>query len=248
MKKETKSRSRRKGDNAENDTQAAEKKPAQKKKGKKKSAKTAKSSLSKTFVWLKFVVVILLVAALVSFFLLDFSRVSSNAMMPNFSKGDLIASWAPIWGFEPKDKGETVLLYTGKSDMEPNVLRVLGMPGDEVAYKDDELTVNGKKLERVQLTNPAIARPDDEPEIWREKFPNAKSYRIMIPKKAVIGPTTGKIEIKDGYFLAGDNRMASYDSRQNGICKSERIKGRVLVILESSRNDGVFGHWLKWPE
>ncbi len=248
MKKETKSRSRQKGNNAENDTQAAEKKPAQKKKGKKKSAKTAKASLSRTLVWLKFVAVFLSVAALASFFLFDVSRVSSNAMMPNFAKGDLIASWAPIWGFEPKDMGEPVLLYTGKSDMEPNVLRVLGMPGDEVSYKDDELTVNGRKPERVQLTNPAIARPDDEPDIWREKLSNAKSYRIMLPQKAVVGPRTGTVDVKDGYFLSGDNRMASYDSRQNGIYKSERIRGRVLVILESSRNDGVFGHWLKWPE
>jgi type IV secretory pathway protease TraF len=46
-------------------------------------------------------------------------------------------------------------------------------------------------------------------------------------------------------FLIGDNRMASYDSRQRGVYSRDQVQGRALFILASARDDALLGHWIK---
>ncbi len=166
-------------------------------------------------------------------------------MMPTLARNDLVVSWAPIWGNLTPAPGNIILINNNKSDSEPNYLRLIANQSEEISYHSDRISVNGVPIQRLQLTNDAIVRPENEPEIWRETLQNGSKYRIMLPQHAIIGQLHGSVRAQNGAFLAGDNRMASYDSRQNGLFEQNKLRGKALFVLESSRNDGLIANWFK---
>lgn len=228
---------------------ASNEKKAPKKSSGTGSAKRRKSSTkhSRFVIWTRFAVAAAAILTLAFVALFDVSRVTSNAMMPALSRGDLVLSWAPVLLSQEFQDGDIVLVKTVR-DSEPNYLRLIASHDEVVDYYDDEISVNGQRLSRLRLTSDAIVRPVDEPEIWRETLPSGARYRIMLPQQALVGALNGSVCADHGAFLAGDNRMASYDSRQNGLYDDSRLRGQALVVLESVRNDGIFGSWLKWVD
>jgi signal peptidase I len=179
--------------------------------------------------------------------LFDVSEATSGAMMPAIHKGDLVLSWAPWFGSGDHPGGSIVMIGQDDNENAPNFLRVIGVPGNDISFNGDKIEVNGESLTRIALTSEAIARPTDEPLYWRETLPNGVQYRIMLPRQGIAGPVSGKTHVHDNEFFAvGDNRTASYDSRQAGNYPADRVKGQVLFVLKSMENDGILGHWLKW--
>lgn len=210
-----------------------------------KRGNASKRKRPKWVTWLKFALACLAVVTALLVYFFDISRMSSNAMMPTLAKGDLVLSFAP--GFVNPDvkPGQIALIPNDHNEAAPNFLRVIANAGESIAYDADRLSINGIALPRVRLTNAAIARPADEPDIWRESIQEVH-YKISLPQRALAGALSGTVQLTDQtFFLAGDNRMASYDSRQAGPTEKSQIRGHALIILESMRNDGVLGHWLK---
>ena len=115
-----------------------------------------------------------------------------------------------------------------------------------MSYREDALRIDGQAIKRLQLTNTAIARASDDPEIWRETLTNGAAYRIMLPQHAMTGKLEGEVVLDDGVFLVGDNRYASYDSRQSGATDPGQVRGKALIVLESAHNDGILMRFLKW--
>lgn len=188
----------------------------------------------------------LLILMLGTIYCLEFSRVTSNAMMPTLAKGDWVVSWAPRWihvGYEP---GDVVWVNASGSDVAPNFLRLIAQNDAEISYNNDTFRINGVSPERRLLTNDAIIRPPEEPEIWRETLTSGVSWRIMLPQQGLYGANSGRVDLKNNdMFLIGDNRMASYDSRQRGVYSRDQVQGRALFILASARDDALLGHWIK---
>lgn len=209
--------------------------------------KSARKKSLKFLMWIKFGFAAAVILVLVFAALFDVSRVTSNAMMPALSRGDLVLSWAPVLISKNFHDGDIVLVKQ-RRDSEPNYLRLIASHDEIVDYSDDEISVNGSRLSRLRLTSDAIVRPDDEPEIWRETLPSGVRYRIMLPQQAVVGDLNGSVCADQGAFLVGDNRMASYDSRQNGLYDDSRLLGQALIVLETVRRDGVIGPWIKWVD
>ena len=179
-------------------------------------------------------------------YLMDITEVSSNAMMPALSKGDVVLVFAPAWITLDYKVGDIAYIERSSNDLAPNFLRIMGLPAQTIQFEDDQLVIDGIRPKRLQLTNDAIVRPADEPEIWRETLSNEVNYRILIPKQGLHGEIKGKSKIEpESVFIVGDNRMASYDSRQSGAVLQKTLKGKPLFILYSSRNDGILEHWLK---
>lgn len=236
----------KKSSNAKSKT--SEKKSSSAKTTSRKSNKSKKNQSNSPTVlaWIKFAAAAILLLAVLCAALFDVSRVTSNAMMPTLARNDLVVSWAPIWGNISAHPGHILLVDNGDSESAPNYLRLIANNAEDITYHSDKISVNGTPIDRLLLTNDAIVRPDDEPEIWRETLKNGAKYKIMLPQHAIRGQLDGSIRAQDGAFLAGDNRMASYDSRQNGLFQREKILGRALFVLESARNDGIVAHWLKW--
>ena len=108
------------------------------------------------------------------------------------------------------------------------IKRVIGIPGDSVAYRNRELWING---ERLPLTN---VRHDEGARILTEQLSGCRQYpvRFHTRRGADLAPT----KVPDGYYLMlGDNRDNSSDSRVWGLVPFERIYGRAEW------------RWIFWP-
>lgn len=196
---------------------------------------------------LKVTICFLMLLSLLSIYCFDITPVSTNAMMPALNEGDVVLSWSPRWINGNYEPGDVVLLANASSETAPNFLRLIAEDGT-VSFHEDEIQIDGNKLKRLQLTNTAIIRPQDEPEIWRETLANGAAYKIMLPQHAMTGSLKGEVILEKDVFLAGDNRYASYDSRQNGAVDRKQMKGKALIVLESTKDDGFLGKFIKWIE
>jgi signal peptidase I len=98
---------------------------------------------------------------------------------------------------EQLQRGDIVVFENPSSQNPPLVKRLIGLPGDTVEVRDDKVYVNGQAL--------------DEPYI---RLPQGRDYT-----QASLG--------SDEYFVMGDNRANSMDSRQFGPIRGQAILGRV---------------------
>ena len=211
-----------------------------------KSTSRSKKKTSRSLC-IKAIVCLVLLLSVLGVYCFDITPVSTNAMLPALNEGDVVLSWSPRWINSNYEPGDVILLANESSESAPNFLRLIAENGT-VSFKEDEIQIDGNKLKRLQLTNTAIVRPQDEPEIWRETLTNGAAYKIMLPQHAMTGALHGEVMLDKGVFLAGDNRYASYDSRQHGELEREQMRGKALIVLESAKNDGLVGKFIKWIE
>lgn len=112
------------------------------------------------------------------------------------------------------------------------VKRIIGMPGDTVSYKNDVLTINGEVVEESYLEDYLTAFKAD-------KLQSIYSYDTYFQELAKRSPsfTTDKdyqseftVSVPEGqYFLMGDDRIVSKDSRHVGTFSKDSIIGEVKV-------------------
>jgi signal peptidase I len=141
-----------------------------------------------------------------------------------------LARWA-----DPK-RGEVVIFYSPK-DGTRLVKRVVGVPGDTVELRDDKLYVNGAQAEYQPLDSSVVNQVSPQEQANRlfalEQTAEAK-HPVMIspnlPAMRSFGPLTLKA---DQYFMMGDNRDQSFDSRYFGPVDRRRIVGRALSVIAS---------------
>ena len=184
---------------------------------------------------------------LLTVILFDFDRVQTVAMQPTLYKDDIVVSFAPPFVDLTPVEGHVYLIRSDDDTKTPNFLRILLCGSSHTAaYNEDTIKLDQTAIKRVKLTNDAIIRPSDAPEIWRETLDNGESWRIMLPQNPIRGRLVGSVPLApDSCFAAGDNRMASYDSRHFGALKRTRIAGHALFILRTEQSDGILGSYIK---
>jgi signal peptidase I len=106
------------------------------------------------------------------------------------------------------------------------IKRVIGLPGDRIELRQKRVYLNGKRLEEpyvYYLENPPALPEGDSPS-------DSHSQGLSADPRETYGPVTVP---PDHYFVMGDNRDNSQDSRYWGFLPRENIKGRGLVIYWS---------------
>ncbi|NEY21454.1 signal peptidase I [Bacillus ginsengihumi] len=170
----------------------------------------AKNSRKKELLsWMKAFAIALIIALFVKIFLLGNFVVDGASMNPTLENGDrLFVNKLTNHAF-PLHHGDIIIFHATKT--EDYVKRVIGLPGDTITYKDDQLYRNGKKI--------------NEPYLVSEKR-NLGSGQLT--EDFTLKDYTGKTKVpKDELWVMGDNRRISLDSRRLGFIKYNQVIGKV---------------------
>lgn len=192
-----------------------------------------------------FFTIFLLVLIIRSFIVSPF-RVPSGSMEPTIVPNDFIIVNQFAYGLrlpvlntkvvsigEPKRGDVVVFRYPGDPKVD-FIKRAVGLPGDHVVYKDRQLTINGKLVETKligdgwDLEEPVA--PDVATWTYEETLGTAK-HRIYGWKSGARSDAPVDVIVpKNMYFMMGDNRDNSGDSRFFGFVPEENIVGKAVVI------------------
>lgn len=181
--------------------------------------------------------VLLLVFVLRSFLFEPF-QIPSGSMIPTLKVGDFIlvnkytyGVRLPITGTkviplnEPQ-RGDVMVFFPPEDDRY-FIKRVIGLPGDEIRVMNNQLFVNGEPAEQLNVT----AVPADTRFEFRDEQLGDVLHRIQ--KSKVPGPLGRNFSyvVPEGhYFMMGDNRDNSSDSRVWGPVPEKNIVGKAVVI------------------
>jgi signal peptidase I len=177
-------------------------------------------------------IVIIPILTLRTFFFEQF-HLSANSMAPNFVKGDhvVISKFGygnyGTYGFElfratPSktiERGDVVVFSYPPDPSIDYIKRVIGLPGDLIKYRNKMLIINDKRL--------GIESFASQYEIRVNESYGDKTWQVML------APDTQAIDfevvVPEGhYFVMGDNRDNSRDSRAWGFVPARNIKGKVI--------------------
>lgn len=151
----------------------------------------------------KWLVVLIVIATLVHFYIATISIVEGESMEPNFHSGEYLITNRWQYLFAQPERGDAVVLrFPGDPEHTKYIKRIIGLPGEKVEIKSGETYINGVKLPEPYLPPETLT------------YPNLSKD---------LGP--------DDYFLMGDNRLNSSDSRIWGIAPKRDLIGRAWYIL-----------------
>jgi signal peptidase I len=190
---------------------------------------------------------VILAVLLLRSFLVEPFRIPSGSMMPTLLVGDFILVNKYTYGIrlpvvntkvlelgEP-ERGDVVVFRFPKDPAVDYIKRVVGVPGDHILYRNKALYINGRKVEQVP-EGTYIGRGSglsmSGAEVRREKLGNVEHDILVVPK--VGGIRTDTVVPDDHYFVMGDNRDNSNDSRYWGFVPDENLVGKAFMI------------WMNW--
>ena len=110
------------------------------------------------------------------------------------------------------------------------VKRIIGMPGDTITYQNDKLTINGKEVKEEYLKEFHAAFAKDKlqkeyaySDYFQQLAKESKAFTVNADQN-----TTFSVTVPEGkYFLLGDNRIVSKDSREVGYFDKSALVGEV---------------------
>jgi signal peptidase I len=198
---------------------------------------------------------ILLVVWAVRSFVIQPYRVPTGSLEPTVLPGDFIAVEQFAYGFrfpvwdkkiisvETPKHGQIALFRYPKNPKMVYVKRVIGLPGDHIVYKDKTLYINGKKQEQTFLSHALDMEYPNNPipvDVMEETLDGIK-HKIYIqpdsPNELAHCPYVDVRVPKGHYFMMGDNRDNSEDSRCWGFVPDKNLIGRAFIT------------WMSWdPE
>lgn len=165
--------------------------------------------------WVKAIAFGLMVAFVIKQFLFTPVLVKGASMMPTFEDQDRVI----VNKISPKltsfDRFDVIV---AEVDNEENYIkRIIGLPGDKIEYKEDQLYINGEQF--------------DEP--YLNQYKNELKDTGTLTEDFTLAQYLGETTVPEGhYFVLGDNRRVSLDSRNLsvGFIPEEKIIGTTNVI------------------
>ena len=182
----------------------------------------------------------------------------------NFALGPVEKPWISCCSFDfpgrvvladtPK-QGDVAVFKLPSDTRIDYIKRVIGMPGDRVQMKDGVLYINGQAVKKERIEDYV----DDESEgpgnghavqKYRETLPNGATYEVLDLGNTSEDNTEEYVVPADHYFMMGDNRDNSQDSRfldHVGYVPVENFVGRADIIFFSIGRDTALWQVWKWP-
>lgn len=159
----------------------------------------------------------------------DFLRFPSGSMMPTALEGDFVIADTRYYSNHPAQRGDIVAFDYPKDPSVIYAKRIIGLPGDRIQYVNKKIIVNGEPVTQT-LIDDYVPEYDDHNLLTRkaEQVDNFQ-YSILIDNQRPI--INCEVTIPDGqYFVMGDNRDNSNDSRYWGFVPQDNIKAKILYV------------------
>ncbi|MEC9005544.1 MAG: signal peptidase I [Nitrospirota bacterium] len=199
------------------------------------------------------IIIAMLLAFTIRVFVVQAFKIPSGSMIPSLLIGDHILVNKMAYGFQlPQDcefdvsfppmicyssklliefdrpeRGDVIVFRYPENEEKDFIKRIVGIPGDIIQIRDKVISVNGDPLDDkawAQRTDPGI--------IDGHITPRDNLNPITVPD--------------DSYFVMGDNRDQSLDSRFWGYVKIHKIKGRAFLVYWSWKGQGSMSEWVRW--
>lgn len=159
----------------------------------------------------------------------------SSSMVPTLQPGDYVLAAPYAYRSSEPERGDVVVFEPANGSGYTYVKRVVGLPGDEIQIQDGLLRINGESATRDSIGVSTRPPPQGlEPAmVYWETLPSGHTHRIEELHDDRREDTTRVYRVPaDHYFMLGDNRDRSSDSRraQVGFVPQENLRGRVLYI------------------
>jgi signal peptidase I len=198
--------------------------------------------------WVYPIVIALMIAGSFKSAIADWNTVPTGSMKPTIVEGDRVlinklaydlkipftTKHIAEWG-EPQ-RGEIVVFYS-PAGSKRLIKRVVGLPGDTIALEDNKLFINGKAIEYEPAKNPdpdATAGGGSGGGYYLEEDLQGRKHIVMLNPDISSRRSFSPVTIPSGYyFMMGDNRDNSADSRYFGLVERHRIVGRAMDIVIS---------------
>jgi signal peptidase I len=193
------------------------------------------------------------IALILRAFVIEAFQIPSGSMIPTLEIGDhiFVSKFAygigipltekKILPWHQPQRGDVIVF---KYPLDPSVdyiKRVVGLPGDRVEVRHNEIFINGKPMPRELLDAhfPSHESVNRMAELWQERLDGHPHKALHVPDRITeFGPITVPPR---NVFVMGDNRDNSNDSRVWGPVRYELIKGRALIVWWS--RDPERGGW-----
>ena len=195
---------------------------------------------------------VILVVFIVRSFIFAPFRIPSGSMMPTLVDGDFILVNKYDYGIRipvinkklfdlgAPERGDVVVFRYPENPRVDYIKRVVGLPGDTVSYKDKRLYINGKVLAVEEVGKFSGWKNEGKGDlIYRESLGDTK-HELLID----VGrwSDSGTFTVPEGeYFVMGDNRDHSNDSRFWGTVPDENLVGRAFFIWMNFSSFGRIG-------
>ena len=216
---------------------------------------------------------VILVVFLLRSFLFEPFKIPSGSMIPTLLIGDLILVNKYHYGIrlpvinkkiiannDPK-RGDVMVFRYPKDTSVDYIKRVVGLPGDEISFRNQQVYVNGVAAPMTQMPPPGFYDEDQRqysPE-FTEKLGEVEHHILLNPRSQPFYGAEDKITFpfrencrysaegvtckvpKGHYFMMGDNRDNSQDSRFWGFVPDENIVGKAFWIWMNFSSPKRFG-------
>lgn len=201
---------------------------------------------------------VILVVFILRSFLFEPFKIPSGSMIPTLHIGDLILVNKFHYGIRlpvanikltagtPVQRGDVMVFRFPPRPSQDYIKRVIGIPGDEVAYLNKKLTLNGQPVASENLPDYFDESVTRYFKHQRESLPGKTHNLIVDSERPAFIPGTDEFPFRDQcrysvegvvckvpeghYFMMGDNRDNSLDSRYWGFVPDENIVGRAFFV------------------
>ncbi len=167
---------------------------------------------------IKIIILSLIVIAGIRMFIMQPFFVSGKSMEPNFHDGDYLIVDEISYRFGEPKRGDVIIFRYPNDPSEYYIKRIVGLPGEKIGISENTIKI-------YNIENP-------------EGF--ELSEQLYIPETTITTGTFTRELKNDEYYVLGDNRIASADSRVWGVLEEHFIVGRAWIRAWPFDNLSVF--------
>jgi signal peptidase I len=206
--------------------------------------------------WSKIIIFAVALFIVIRTFGVEAYKIPSGSMERTLLIGDFLLVNKALYGAEipfthmrlpalrSPQRGDVIVFLWPSDTRYSYVKRLIGLPGDTVEMRDGELILNGRgQKEQYVVHSHPLGEPVEEQFRWQDQYlvRTAQAHEAYHPSSNTWGPL---IVPEKSYFMLGDNRDNSLDSRYWGFVADTLINGKPLIVYYSYERDAT--HKIPW--